>query len=94
MACFTILIAAQGLRSSLHGLKVLLDCSGVADMAIFCLSLMGTNYEDFVREASRCLPFSLGRLAQGAFHNWITAVRESLMCPCCGFCSVLNEHPF
>lgn len=29
--------------------------SGVADMAIFCLSLMGTNYEDFVREASRVL---------------------------------------
>lgn len=37
------------------------------DVAIFCLSLMGTNFTDYVREAHRCL------VLDGALHIWEAA---------------------
>jgi hypothetical protein len=37
---------------------------GVLDVAIFCLSLMGSNFTDYVREAHRCLRLD------GWLHIW------------------------
>ncbi len=39
------------------------------DVAIFCLSLMGANFTDYLREAHRCLKFS------GELHIWEAASR-------------------
>jgi SAM-dependent methyltransferase len=37
---------------------------GTLDLAIFCLSLMGTNFTDYIREAHRCLRLD------GYLHLW------------------------
>jgi ubiquinone/menaquinone biosynthesis C-methylase UbiE len=37
---------------------------GTLDVAIFCLSLMGTNFTDYLREAHRCLALD------GELHVW------------------------
>lgn len=34
------------------------------DLAIFCLSLMGSNFTDYIREAHRCLHID------GHLHTW------------------------
>ncbi|HEY1697868.1 MAG TPA: hypothetical protein VGG39_37160 [Polyangiaceae bacterium] len=38
--------------------------SGVLDVAIFCLSLTGANFTDYIREARRCLHLD------GRLHVW------------------------
>ena len=37
---------------------------GTLDVAVFCLSLMGTNFTDYIREAHRCLRLD------GSLHLW------------------------
>lgn len=58
---------------------------GVLDVAIFCLSLMGTNFTDFVREGRRCLRLD------GLLHIWEPASHfEDLPL----FCSKLSRLGF
>ena len=58
---------------------------GVLDVAIFCLSLMGSNFTDYVREAHRCLGLD------GRIHIWEPAGR---MEDVAGFCDGLRRLGF
>ena len=55
---------------------------GVLDVAIFCLSLMGTNMLDFLKEAFRCLkPSGMLKIAEvesrfDNYSNFVQAVEE------------------
>mgnify|MGYP000211003806 CR=1 FL=1 len=62
--------SAQHLTGELLKLEAGIDMAHVPlndkelDVAIFCLSLMGSNFTDYLREAHRCLKFS------GELHIW------------------------
>ncbi len=59
--------------------------SGTLDVAIFCLSLMGANFTDYVREAHRCLRLD------GLLHVWEPA---SYFSDVNRFCSALGRLGF
>lgn len=58
---------------------------GALDVAIFCLSLMGSNFTDYVREARRCLRLD------GQLHIWEPA---SYFEDVTKFCSKLSRLGF
>ena len=58
---------------------------GALDVAVFCLSLMGANFTDYVREAHRCLRLD------GWLHVWEPA---SYFDDVTKFCAKLNRLGF
>ncbi|MCC6521773.1 MAG: methyltransferase-like protein [Polyangiaceae bacterium] len=58
---------------------------GALDLAIFCLSLMGSNFADYIREAHRCLRLD------GRLHIWEPATHfDDLE----AFCNALSQMGF
>ncbi len=83
------LVAANSLITACDIAKVPLNASSL-DIAVFCLSLMGTNFEDFLLEARRTLKIG-GHLLIAEVQSRLPSVQQFVdMCAGLGFSMVVK----